>query len=99
MRTPDIARRDAATTMALDLSRMLDPVLLARACEIEPDPWQARLLRERPRRALLCCSRQSGKTLTTVLLALWVAIYESPRAGLDLEPEPYGRAVRSFASS
>ena len=29
---------------------------------IEPDPWQAELLRERPKRALLCCARQTGKT-------------------------------------
>jgi hypothetical protein len=74
------------TAMLADLSRALDPVLLARDCGIEPDPWQARLLRERPRRALLCCSRQSGKTLTTVLLALWVALYEAPALVLILSP-------------
>jgi hypothetical protein len=72
--------------MALDISRALDPVLLAQDCGIEPDPWQGRLLRERPRRALLCCSRQSGKTLVTVLLAIWQALYEAPALVLILSP-------------
>jgi hypothetical protein len=46
------------------------------AAGIVCDPWQAALLRERPRRALLCCSRQSGKSTITALLALHVASYE-----------------------
>jgi hypothetical protein len=72
--------------MSLDLSRALDPCLLAQDAGITPDPWQARLLTERPRRALLCCSRQSGKTLTTVLLAIWTAIFEGPALILILSP-------------
>src|SRR5262245_7516154 len=66
------------TVMAQDLARMLDPVLLARDCGITCDPWQADLLRQMPRRALLCCSRQSGKSLITALAALWCALYEAP---------------------
>ena len=42
--------------IAGDIAHALDPVLLARDCGIEPDPWQAALLRERPRRSLLLCS-------------------------------------------
>jgi hypothetical protein len=39
--------------MAADLARCLDPVLLAADCGFPAlDPWQARLLRERPRRSL-----------------------------------------------
>src|SRR6478672_11663989 len=72
--------------MAQDLSRAFDPVLLAQDCGITPDEWQAELLRERPRRALLCCCRQSGKTLVTVLLAIWVAVYEAPALVLILSP-------------
>jgi hypothetical protein len=64
--------------IARDLARALDPVLLARDAGIEPDPWQAALLRERPRRSLLLCSRQSGKSTVTALMALWTAIFEPP---------------------
>ncbi|MEP0324568.1 terminase large subunit domain-containing protein [Bauldia litoralis] len=62
--------------IARDLSRHLDPVIFARDCGIEPDPWQAELLRAMPRRALLLCSRQSGKTTTTALMALHRAVYD-----------------------
>ena len=65
--------------MARDLSRALDPVLLARDCGIEPDPWQAGLLRSMPKRSLLLCSRQSGKSTVSALSALWAAIYQ-PKA-------------------
>src|ERR1700687_3435646 len=58
-----------------DISRPLDPVEFARAAEIEPDPWQGKLLRDQPKRALLCCSRQSGKTTTTAIMALHTACY------------------------
>lgn len=64
--------------MTLDLARALDPVLFAEDCGITPDPWQADLLRTRPRRSLLLCSRQSGKSTVTALTALWTAIYEPP---------------------
>lgn len=62
--------------MALDLSRALDPVLFAHDCGLQPDPWQAELLRAMPRRSLLLCSRQSGKSTVTALVALWTAIYQ-----------------------
>jgi hypothetical protein len=58
-----------------DLARNLDPVLFAEDCGITPDPWQADLLRSSAPRALLLCSRQSGKTTTTSLIALHCAVY------------------------
>jgi hypothetical protein len=61
--------------IADDLAFALDPVAFAIAAEIEPDLWQADLLRKQPRRALLCCSRQSGKTTVTSLIALHTAAY------------------------
>jgi tRNA(Met) C34 N-acetyltransferase TmcA len=64
--------------MSPDIARHLDPVLLATDCGLVPDPWQARLLRDRPRRSLLLCSRQSGKSTVTALMALWTAIFETP---------------------
>ncbi len=39
--------------LSRDLARAFDPVLLTRDCGLDPDPWQAELLRERPKRALL----------------------------------------------
>jgi hypothetical protein len=72
--------------MAMDISRALDPVLLAQDCGLTPDPWQAQLLQERPKRSLLLCSRQSGKSTVTALLALWTAIYEAPALVLLLSP-------------
>src|SRR5215208_3810628 len=72
--------------IARDLSRALDPVLLASDCGIVCDPWQAKLMRERPRRALLLCSRQSGKSTVTALLALWTAIYEPPSLIVIVSP-------------
>ncbi|MBP1844468.1 hypothetical protein J2046_002727 [Rhizobium petrolearium] len=61
--------------MALDLARALDPVLLARDCGLEPDLWQANLLRSNPRRALLLCSRQSGKSTVAALLVLYAVLF------------------------
>jgi hypothetical protein len=72
--------------MARDLARALDPSLIAHDCRITPDPWQATLLRERPRRSLLLCSRQSGKTTTTALGALDCAIYQPGSLTLILSP-------------
>jgi hypothetical protein len=72
--------------MARDLSRALDPVLLAQDCGIDPDPWQATLLRERPRRSLLLCCRQAGKSTVTALMALWTAIFEPPALILLVSP-------------
>jgi hypothetical protein len=72
--------------MGQDISRALDPVLLAQDCGITLDPWQAELLRTPPRRALLCCSRQSGKSTAVALLGLWTAIFEPPALVLLLSP-------------
>jgi Terminase large subunit, T4likevirus-type, N-terminal len=72
--------------MARDLSRAFDPVLLAQDCGITPDAWQARLLRERPRRSLLLCCRQAGKSTVTALMSLWTALFEPPALILLVSP-------------
>lgn len=46
--------------LGLALSRAIDPSLFADDLGLTLDAWQAELLREQPRRALLNCSRQSG---------------------------------------
>lgn len=72
--------------MASDISLALDPSLIGQRVGLELDPWQAQLLRERPKRALLCCSRQSGKSTVTALLALHVAMYEAPALTIIVSP-------------
>lgn len=72
--------------MARDFARALDPVLLARDCGIEPDAWQADLLRSDAQRMLLLCARQTGKTTTTSLIALYTAIYRPRSLSLILSP-------------
>src|SRR6267378_3431158 len=69
-------RSSPTAKLADTLARALDPVSLALDVGITPDPWQAELLRTRPRRSLLLCSRQSGKSTVTALTALWQAVYE-----------------------
>src|SRR4051794_13041102 len=65
--------------LATDLAVALDPVHLARRAGITPDAWQADVLRSSAPRILLNCSRQSGKSTTTALLAAHTALY-TPRA-------------------
>jgi Terminase large subunit, T4likevirus-type, N-terminal len=72
--------------ISLDIARCLDPVLFARDCGVEPDPWQAEVLRLQPRRTLLLCSRQSGKSTVSALLGLWTALYEPGSLVLFVSP-------------
>jgi hypothetical protein len=66
--------------MAADLRHALDPVAFAvERLAFEPDPWQARTLRSAAKRILLNCSRQSGKSTSTGVIALHTAVYV-PRA-------------------
>jgi len=59
-----------------DLRHALDPARFAtEALDFHPDPWQLQVLRWSGRRLLLNCSRQSGKSTTTAILALHRAIY------------------------
>jgi hypothetical protein len=74
----------AAMLIGRDLARNLDPVLMAQDCGITPDPWQADLLRSSAPRALLLCSRQSGKTTTTSLIALHCAVSPSQRQSAEM---------------
>jgi hypothetical protein len=72
--------------MARDMARCFDPVLLMRDVGLEPDKWQAELLRKRPRRCLMLCSRQSGKTEVAVHLGLWTCLYEPGSLVLIVSP-------------
>lgn len=69
-----------------DLALALDPVQMARAAGIEPDPWQARLLRSQAQRMLINCSRQVGKSTTVATLADHTAFYDPGAPILLLSP-------------
>lgn len=76
----------ARPSLALDLAAALDPVRFAERCGIVPDPWQADVLRSDARQLILCCSRQSGKSTVTGLLALWTALYQPGALVLIVSP-------------
>jgi phage FluMu gp28-like protein len=73
---------EAANVLAV----ALDPVRLARTADIEPDDWQAALLRDRSRNVILNCSRQSGKSLVSSLLVVDEAVSRAPSLVLLLAP-------------
>jgi len=73
-------------TTALDLKFALDPATWALALGFDADPWQAGVLRSGADRVLLNCSRQSGKSTTTALLALHTALYRPGTLALLLSP-------------
>ena len=63
-------------SLATDLRWALDPVAFAReALGIEPDDWQADVLRWSGQQLLLNCSRQSGKSTIAAVRALHKAVY------------------------
>lgn len=69
-----------------EIALTLDPVRLAQTIGIEPDEWQARVLRSNAPRLLLNCSRQVGKSTVTGLLATWTALFQPASLILLLSP-------------
>ncbi len=63
-----------------------DAVLMATRAGITPDVWQADLLRSNSRQMILLCSRQSGKSTVSSILALHEAIYKANSLILLLSP-------------
>ena len=63
-----------------------DRVEFARTLGISPDPWQERLLRSEDDRILLNCSRQSGKSTMSALIALHRALTTPDSLVLVLAP-------------
>src|SRR5262245_13965497 len=84
-RTPT-ATAATVTMIAAELACALDPVLFARRAGLQPDPWQTDLLRSAGRQVILNCSRQSGKSTVSSLLALHEALYRAPALVLLLSP-------------
>jgi hypothetical protein len=72
--------------MAGDIARALDAVQFARDCGVECDEWQADVLRLQPRRTLLLCSRQAGKSTVAALLGLHTSLYQPESLVLFVSP-------------
>lgn len=72
--------------MAADIARALDPALLARAAEIELDPWQADFVRSDAPQTAMLIPRQHGKTEAAVMKGLSVATTEPDSLILVLSP-------------
>ncbi len=73
-------------SLAEDLKLALDRVAFARAVGVEPDPWQEDLLKSTSDRVLLNCSRQSGKSTISAIIALHRALYYPDSLILCLAP-------------
>jgi hypothetical protein len=69
-----------------DLILAFDRVEFAKSLGLSPDPWQARLLRSTSSRVLLNCSRQSGKSTCSAIIALHRALYFPNSLVLCLAP-------------
>lgn len=69
-----------------DLRLALDRPAFARRVGVDPDPWQERLLRSGAQRVLLNCSRQSGKSTISGIVALHRALYHPGSLVLCLAP-------------
>ena len=61
------------TTFASHVAAALDPAAFAPAVGFTPDPWQAELLRDTDHDWIALCSRQTGKSASAALAALWRA--------------------------
>jgi hypothetical protein len=72
--------------LADDLKLAVDRVAFARALGLDPDPWQEDLLRSASDRVLLNCSRQSGKSTISAIIALHRALYHPGSLVLALAP-------------
>lgn len=75
------------TEQELPLDRFwADPSRIMSEAKLDPDPWQADLLRLRYMRILLLCSRQAGKSQTAAALSLRTALLEPNSLVLLLSP-------------
>jgi hypothetical protein len=73
-------------SLAEDLKLALDRAAFAEKLGIAPDPWQRDLLRSASDRILLNCSRQSGKSTISGVIALHRALYYPGSLILCLAP-------------
>lgn len=85
-----------------DLRLALDPVAFAEACGVDPDPWQAKLLRSGSKRILINASRQSGKSTIAGVKALHTALFTPDSLTLIMAPaqrqstEAFGKILSAY---
>ncbi len=79
-------KQQVELTLQQSLELALDPVEFSRRAGLDPDPWQAQLLRSSSSRVLLNCSRQTGKSTTAATLAVHTALFEPGSLVLLLSP-------------
>ena len=73
--------------LSRDLLCALKPSMwAARNLRFEADPWQAEVLDSTARKILLCCSRQSGKSSVSSILALHTALFRPGSLVLMVSP-------------
>ena len=72
--------------IAQDLALGLDAVQFAIRAGVTPDAWQAELLRTDAQEMILLCSRQTGKSTVSSVLAVHEANYGPPAPTLVLSP-------------
>ena len=74
-------------SMYENLYYRLDPVSFATdKLGIVPDPWQAEVMSSQSKRILLNCSRQTGKSTTSAIIALHQALYHPDSLVLLVSP-------------
>jgi hypothetical protein len=70
-----------------DLACALSPSMWAiEALRFNPDPWQRDVLDSTTKKILLCCSRQSGKSSVSSILALHTALFQPGSLTLMVSP-------------
>ncbi len=69
-----------------DLACALDEAIFARALGIEPDPWQAEVLRAQAQQTAILTCRQAGKSTIGAVLALHRAVFHPGSLVLLLSP-------------
>lgn len=75
-----------AEVHALRQPRWPSPLDLAAALGITLDPWQAGALASPERQLIFACARQTGKSLTAALLALWTVLSQPDALVLVVSP-------------
>lgn len=72
--------------LARDLAEALSPLVLARRVGLTLDPWQERLVATTRPQTIALCARQSGKSTSTALKVIHVALTEPDTLCLILSP-------------
>ena len=87
-----------------DLALALDPALVMARCGLEPDAYQAAVMRSAAPRMMLLCTRQAGKSTVSAAAALHQALMQPSSLVLLLSPslrqsQELFRKVLTFVSA